>query len=113
MEVAPPGGLLLTPVPADELREEPACLLLPRALQRIGGYTSGQLLHERLQLREVPLDVIVRRPLRERPPRHRSADELGEFRAPVLQPVPQLPGGEAVVAVVAGDARQDRAVVGA
>ena len=108
--VPPPSGLVLAPVPIEELCEEPSRLLFLRSDGGVRGKVTGErfdtgarfLVLARLRFRF--RTVLDRRAIE-----HDTEPAL-QLAAPLLEPGPELPDGETVVPIVGRDRSEDRPI---
>ncbi len=101
----PPRGLVLAPVPLEEVCHEPTRLLILGALRGIDGHLGEQVVHHALRLSGRSRDVLARDAARELRAGQVDAVLVLRLRAQPLEPVAQLPRRDAVFAVVALDGR--------
>ena len=99
-EELPPARLVLTPVPLEQMSEDPARALLARTLGAVGGNAREERVHERLDLGRALFLHLGRRSLpADRTRQHAALRDL--LGALLLEPVAQSQRRDAVVAVVA------------
>jgi hypothetical protein len=108
--VEPPFGLGLAAVPVEELGEDPAGVLLVRALGGVDRDAGGQRLDADPRLLELGGQLLGR--LAGPGLRATELDLEGRLRllAEALQPGAQLPDRDAVVAVVGGEVLENAGV---
>ena len=102
-KVFPPRGLLLAAMPLEELRHEPARLLLFVALRGVDRHAVEQLRHHALGFLRGLGDLLAGLARVELRARQLVAARALGFGAQLLEPVAQPRRGHAVVAVVALD----------
>src|SRR4051812_38004481 len=106
---APPRGLVLPPVPVDEVAHEPGRLFGVALLGRVVRNRSCQALLEVTHRLLSGGKLLVRRVDLTRRARQLEAELARGLRSAILQPIAQLLGADAVVAVVEADVLLDLA----
>src|SRR5207247_7197978 len=95
----PPTGLLLPPMPAQELGEQPSGMLLPASFRGVRVNPRAQTLCDLSRDSEILGQALWRFAV----PRSRPRDVLAQFTTEALQPIAEEPGTQYIVSVVFPD----------